>query len=153
MATKQCTGCSRSLPLSSYYQKSPDSSDGRKRSPYGRAMQPCKECRIARPKELKADPARKQQIRSWNLKKLYNLTLEEYEALLSAQGGGCAICGIAQGTGRSGVLHVDHDHTTGKVRGLLCHNCNKGIGCLQDNPDLLRSGVRYLERGRAQSLP
>ena len=52
------------------------------------------------------------------------LPLAEYDALLAAQGGGCAICGNAPKTRR---LHVDHDHKTGKVRGLLCHRCNRAL--------------------------
>jgi len=52
------------------------------------------------------------------------VTDEAYEALLDAQGGGCAICGAKPKTRR---LHVDHDHATGKVRGLLCHRCNRAL--------------------------
>jgi len=52
------------------------------------------------------------------------VTDEAYEALLEAQGGGCAICGAKPKTRR---LHVDHDHATGKVRGLLCHRCNRAL--------------------------
>jgi hypothetical protein len=49
---------------------------------------------------------------------------EDYAAMLEAQGGGCAICGAKPKTRR---LHVDHDHATGKVRGLLCHRCNRAL--------------------------
>lgn len=71
----------------------------------------------------------------------YGLTPEHYEALLSAQGGRCAICG-----GRpTGNLHVDHDHNTGKVRGLLCGRCNPALGAFQDSPRILLAAVRYLE--------
>lgn len=60
------------------------------------------------------------------------------------QGGVCAICG---GTNPSGHrLAVDHDHETRRVRGLLCHACNAGIGKLRDSPDLLRKAIDYLER-------
>lgn len=69
-----------------------------------------------------------------------NFTVEEFEAMLEEQGGVCAICG------RDGerTLHVDHDHKTGKVRGLLCDNCNHGLGKLGDDPDQLEAGAHYL---------
>lgn len=57
-------------------------------------------------------------------RKALGLSLDDYEALLKAQGGGCAICGAAPKTRR---LHVDHDHKTGKVRGLLCFKCNRAL--------------------------
>lgn len=144
---KVCSGCSKTLALGAFYQKRAEAVDGhRYKTAYGRAMQPCKECRIARSAELKEDPERKLQIRSWNLKKLYNVTLEEYDLMLDQQNGGCAICGSPQGEGRSGILHVDHCHTTGRIRGLLCGNCNKALGCMKDSSDLLRKGAEYLER-------
>jgi len=58
----------------------------------------------------------------------YGISVQEYEELLDAQAGGCALCG---GTHRSGRrLHVDHDHETGRVRGLLCYPCNQAVGRL-----------------------
>lgn len=64
--------------------------------------------------------------------------------MLAAQGGKCAICG---GTNPGGHrLAVDHDHTTGAVRGLLCHACNAGIGKLRDDPALLRVAADYLDK-------
>jgi len=57
-------------------------------------------------------------------RKRLGLSLEDYDALLVAQGGGCAICGT---TPKSRRLHVDHDHKTGKVRGLLCMRCNRAL--------------------------
>lgn len=56
--------------------------------------------------------------------KQLGVTDAEYERLLAAQGGGCAICGA---TPKSRRLHVDHDHKTGRVRGLLCHRCNRWL--------------------------
>lgn len=73
----------------------------------------------------------------------YNITPAEFQALLIKQHGGCAICG-GKGSGRQ--LDVDHCHTTNKVRGLLCNNCNRGIGHLKDDPALLRLAATYLER-------
>lgn len=65
----------------------------------------------------------------------YGLTLEEYDRMLETQGGGCGICGGTNPDGRR--LHVDHDHKTGKVRGLLCINCNYLIGRMEASADLL----------------
>jgi hypothetical protein len=81
-------------------------------------------------------------LRRRGLKKKYNLTVEQYESMLAAQNECCAICG--QKT--DGVLHVDHDHKTGKVRGLLCRYCNQGIGFLQDNVSVLEKAIKYLLR-------
>lgn len=72
----------------------------------------------------------------------------EYNELLAKQGGKCAICGCEEYiVGRGGEvkpLAVDHDHNTGKVRGLLCQNCNVGLGYFWDNPTWLLNAVRYL---------
>lgn len=89
---------------------------------------------------------------AWNLRKNYGLTVEEYEALLDEQGGLCAICQRperAQRAGRTMRLPVDHDHTTGRIRGLLCHSCNRAIGLLQDDPALLVRAADYLLRQHA----
>lgn len=66
---------------------------------------------------------------------------EDYDWLLAAQGGRCAIC--ARKSART--LHVDHDHHTGKIRGLLCDNCNLGMGHFQDDPGLITKALQYLE--------
>lgn len=76
------------------------------------------------------------------LLKLYNLTQEEYDAKLAEQNGGCAICGEQCKSGRT--LAVDHCHVTGEVRGLLCANCNRAIGWLQDDQTLIRSALEYI---------
>lgn len=83
-------------------------------------------------------------LRNWNLQKKYGISLEEYEALLESQDGVCAIC-RKEDTSR---YHVDHDHETGEVRGLLCGDCNKGLGMFKDNPDALQSAIDYLKRLR-----
>jgi Autographiviridae endonuclease VII len=75
-------------------------------------------------------------------KKKYGLTRDEYEKLLTEQGGLCIICGDEVGE----ALRVDHDHTTGKVRGLLCSSCNTGLGYFYDNPESLRKAAWYLEK-------
>jgi hypothetical protein len=84
-----------------------------------------------------------------NLRRTYGISIEEYGILLKKQGGRCAICGKIP-NGRD--LCVDHDHKTGKIRGLLCHNCNTGIGQFQDNILLLQNTIKYLERERKVEL-
>jgi hypothetical protein len=74
---------------------------------------------------------------------LYGMTAEDYAGLLEAQGNACAICG---GEWTNGRPHVDHDHKTGKVRGLLCGPCNTGIGHLKDDPARLAAAITYLTR-------
>lgn len=83
--------------------------------------------------------------RGYSLAGRYGITSAQYDALLAAQGGGCACCGAkANRTGKR--LFVDHDHVTGAVRGVLCHKCNAGIGALGDDLAGLRRAVAYLER-------
>lgn len=100
--------------------------------------------RAARFKEKDPEAYRTTQRRA-ALKKLYGLTIEDYERLLSEQNGVCAICKRVCKTGRR--LAVDHCHETGRVRGLLCANCNHVLGKLNDDVELLQAAVSYLRRG------
>ena len=77
----------------------------------------------------------------------YGITPQEYDQRLAAQEGVCAICGkyeTAKQNGHIRALAVDHDHKTGKVRGLLCHRCNHGLGCFRDNLYNLIKAIHYL---------
>jgi len=90
--------------------------------------------------------------RKHELSKKFNLTVEEYEKMLEAQEGKCAICGEKETMTRNGKeprLSVDHDHKTGKVRGLLCNSCNNGLGRFKDDTDLIKKAIAYLTK----SLP
>ena len=80
--------------------------------------------------------------KKYNLKK-YNLSLEDYNNLLEKQNYVCAICKNKCSTGRS--LAIDHDHNTGKVRGLLCGRCNRGLGLFEDEINILESALNYLK--------
>lgn len=83
--------------------------------------------------------------RDWQLRTKYGITSADYDALLEAQGGGCAICGTTAPGGRSRVyFHVDHDHVTNVVRGLLCHGCNISLGLLQENVDTMMAMASYI---------
>lgn len=75
------------------------------------------------------------------MKTRYGVTVEEYAEILRSQDGVCAICHQPCSTGKS--LAVDHDHETGRVRGLLCRRCNRGIGHF--NLDTLKAAVVYME--------
>lgn len=87
---------------------------------------------------------------SSRLKYQYGITLDEYEAMLRSQNGVCALCNKGETrthNGKTTRLVVDHDHVSGDVRALLCHNCNVMIGHSGDDPTLLRSAAAYIERG------
>lgn len=83
-------------------------------------------------------------LKKWSLSREYQLTVEQWEAMHEAQGGRCAICGTDDPP--QGRLYVDHCHTNGHVRALLCINCNHGLGHFRDDPVLLRAAADYLER-------
>jgi hypothetical protein len=83
--------------------------------------------------------------RSDHLRRKYGLTPAEVDALRDLQGGLCAICRVAP------AVHVDHDHATGAVRGMLCFPCNAAIGHLRDDPAVLRRAAVYLERAKRKA--
>lgn len=83
--------------------------------------------------------------REANLLKNYGLTLEAYDTLLESQNFACKICKAERSDKSRRNLSVDHDHTTGRVRGLLCGNCNKMLGYAKDNPTILLKGIQYLK--------
>lgn len=87
------------------------------------------------------------QRRDYHLRKYYGISSAQYDKILAAQAARCAICGSVDPFDRWGRFHVDHNHATGEVRGLLCSNCNTGIGKLKDDTDLLRAAINYLETG------
>lgn len=89
--------------------------------------------------------------RDYELRRGFGITLSDYEAMLAAQMGGCAICGATKNN-RGMRLSVDHCHATGQVRGLLCGPCNNALGLAKDNPERLRRMADYLERSRQAKL-
>jgi len=102
--------------------------------------------RVARRSEQYVDrlssDARRRYQRNAKLRYKYGISLEEYEAMLAKQDGACAVC-VSIPDGRD--LCVDHDHLTGKVRGLLCDLCNRMLGQSGDRSWLLRRGANYLD--------
>lgn len=103
------------------------------------ALDLCKSC------YLKQWEAKRPSRRPQRLMREYGLTMEQYETMLSMQENACAICKEKS----TKNLHVDHDHETGKVRGLLCYRCNSAIGYLADNPARARDLAEYLEKAYA----
>ena len=78
------------------------------------------------------------------IKRTYNFSWENYEEMFDAQQGKCAICESKISSARTSRLYVDHCHDTMKVRGLLCSNCNHGLGQFKDSPKLLQRAINYL---------
>lgn len=103
----------------------------------------CRPCYQARAKEWRKKNPDKvaASARRVALKRFYGITQNEYDSMFTNQKGKCMICD----TTSKRTLAVDHDHATGKVRGLLCHHCNKGIGQFFDNPELLLNAIEYLQ--------
>lgn len=83
-------------------------------------------------------------IRSWQLKREYNLTLDQYNQMLEQQNYSCLICEREQSIFDK-KLSVDHDHKTGKIRGLLCSNCNAMLGHINDDIQKMKRAIKYLE--------
>jgi len=98
-----------------------------------------RESRLAQQREYSALPAVKKKRQSQALERRYGMDLDAYDALCQAQDHKCKICGVQK------ALHVDHCHETGVVRGLLCMDCNTGLGKLGDNLEGLRKALHYLE--------
>lgn len=90
--------------------------------------------------------------KNWHLKNRYGINLEVYKELLIKQNGVCAICKNPETSetnrGTLRQLAVDHCHTTGKVRGLLCRNCNVSLGMLKENKETILNMLEYLDYGR-----
>lgn len=118
--------------------KTPDAFYKDRRSPDGCAST-CKVCR-----------------REYDLLRRYGLTRASYDALLTEQQGVCAICATTDPGRGHRFFSVDHDHSTGEVRGLLCNNCNVGIGMLlrdcRDSIPLLLALVKYLRHPPAKEV-
>lgn len=117
--------CGKCGPVDLYYRKAKDRW----------------QCRVAR-QEQKGSGNPEASRAAW-LMRAYGVTVEEYDAKLEEQDGRCAIC---RKRPRRKKLHVDHDHETGAVRGLLCFRCNAGLGNFLDNPRSLKRAYQYLKQ-------
>jgi nitrate/TMAO reductase-like tetraheme cytochrome c subunit len=83
--------------------------------------------------------------RNRDYKRKYNISIKDYENMLEKQDGKCSICSIKAEDASKNRLFVDHCHSTGKVRGLLCHHCNTMIGLAKDDVETLLNAVTYLK--------
>lgn len=155
--SRRCPHCDQTLPLTQFYVNRSKSSTG--------FQTYCKKCinaryadyqkryrdshrQEARDRAKAWNDSHSEHRRNWHLFKNFGVSHDWYEKTLADQGGGCAICGSKTSRGNRKYLHVDHDHATGKVRGLLCGPCNRGIGQLGDDIELLKAAIGYLESHR-----
>lgn len=92
----------------------------------------------------------KNEIKNMILRRMYGISLESYESMFRAQNGGCKICGKQNLDGKR--LYVDHNHTTGTVRGLLCKKCNSGIAYFFEDEGLLNSAIEYLRNAPKETV-
>lgn len=129
---RTCTKCGESKADTEFYK----TGKGDKR--HGS----CKVCFKARVAANK-DPVK---IRDNSLQRMYGITSEDYAEMFEAQGGVCDKCKRPPPNHRKKFLAVDHNHETGQVRGLLCDNCNRGIGLLGDTVESLTDAVNYLKK-------
>lgn len=133
--SKVCTVCHSTKEISAFTNQS--------QSPDGKSPQ-CKSCRALVRQQV--DPAKnRERFLNWK----YGIGDAEYQRMLEKQAGVCAICARPQLTHRK-YLDIDHCHSTGKVRGLLCSNCNRGLGYLQDDPTRILRLAQYALRSLAQ---
>lgn len=126
--SRYCPDCDEIKPLAAF----PRSKSGR--GGFGGYCKPCHNVRNRSSKELNGGP------RNYHLRRRYGISGAEVDLMLEQQGGLCAICHAAA------AVHVDHDHVFGTVRGVLCFNCNGGLGQFRDRTDVMRNAIHYLER-------
>ena len=134
-----CTKCKVSKKVTDFYK------DTRRKNGITSWCRECWKIQEAIRREKLGPKGRKNR----KLKNLYGINIEQYQEMLKEQNNLCAVCGnkesmVNSKSNKVQKLCVDHDHTTGKVRGLLCTACNKGLGILKDNPDIVLRGYNYL---------
>jgi hypothetical protein len=150
---KVCNKCGEEKPISSMTTSKYKKKDG-EISIYPRPF--CKKCankktenRKKRNGKIKSRPSthssnRRDYTREYWLNKAYGITLQQYEDMVISQNNCCKICSKHASENKNGKLFVDHCHTKGNVRGLLCDDCNNLLGRAKDNVDILRSAIEYL---------
>jgi hypothetical protein len=134
MDTKQCSSCLQEKSVTDFHWHYKNK---------GIRRHSCKVCRSEVEKERQRHPEAVKARAAYQLKKNYGISQEDYDQKLAYQNYGCAICGKEAKTRK---LSVDHCHTTGKIRDLLCGPCNTGLGQFQDNPELLILAADYLRK-------
>lgn len=151
---KTCGRC-RQLKLLAEFFRARDRKDGYR--PYCKKCDTnaIRECRQRNPERYQQlDKLRKKRFRSkhptaqmdYHFRSCYGISFAQVESMRAEQKGLCAICKLPpRGRMGKGVLQVDHNHTTGKVRRLICDPCNRGLGNFNDDPERLRKAAQYLE--------
>lgn len=141
---KTCKVCGEAKPLSEYYPTQFKSKEFPDKTYYHGK---CKSCFVKK-QQKNYTP---EKGRDKNLRHFYGISLNEYNEMLEKQNNKCMTCGTTEPGGRKSgrgggadVFVVDHDHETGKVRGLLCYNCNRTLGLLGENTQTLQSMIEYL---------
>ncbi len=150
MAKKRCSRCHRELPLKAF-NKNNAKKDG--------LQVACRECRNRRIQkrykesaEIREEKSKKQKARharhpekvyNTHLRWKYGITRRQHKQLYMGQDGCCALCGDSVAYHK---ILVDHDHVTGRIRGLLCRKCNSGLGAFNDTVEGLQDAIRYLRR-------
>lgn len=153
---KKCPACKEVLPRTSFGLRNEKNSMGINFSnSYCRSCEGTANSEKARRSyrkhpELKEKRAAANRI--FKLKKNYGITVEEYERLLASQNGVCAICEGTSIQKNRKFLYVDHCHTTGNVRGILCYSCNLGIGNFQDDTRKMEKAIYYLTHAYSRKL-
>jgi len=127
--TKTCSSCEEEKPLSDFWKKG------------NKLCSACKTCTAQRNKQWR--DSNKEKLRDTAYKSKFGISLEEYEAKLEAQNYCCAICNTPQDS-FSMRFAVDHNHTTGAVRGLLCGQCNVAVGMTKEDITILTNMISYL---------
>ncbi len=163
MDTKVCNGCKKSKEINNFrcYERKSRKDDSKITKDYYHL---CDECRLLYNKEHYRKNRDKRLLyikdykekggeeylryaRDIKYKINYGIGLKEFEELLDSQNGVCAICSKSQPEGkRQKYLSIDHNHTTGEIRGLLCTNCNSAIGFLNESIKLLKNTIKYLTK-------
>lgn len=139
--TKVCTRCKIEQPITNFYVAN---SKAHNNNPVSGYKCRCKKCVLLTNKEYyETEKGYKKKIeKAWKENGI-NITVEEYNALLKKQNGVCAICGVTANSNGT-RLCVDHCHTTGVIRGILCHNCNTTLGRVNDDISILQKCIEYL---------
>ena len=136
---KKCKKCGVQKPLSDFYKN--------KRTKLGVGSY-CKICNTATNKKWAEENWEKR--RASNLKYYYGVDFDYFQALKDAQNNCCAICKLSFSSEKH--THLDHDHTTKEIRGILCNHCNRGLGAFKDSIDILKAAQKYLEKNNLKSM-
>jgi len=142
MNDRRCKICGQRKPITHFDPGAWDR-ENKNAGPWVRACYTCKE--LHRHVELPGNiNLEKLAAKAKDIERTYGISLKDYQTMYISQNGLCAICHHPEPVKARMFLAVDHDHKTGKVRGLLCSKCNMALGGFGDSSEILRSAIRYL---------